>query len=97
MNLCKYKDLLGVPNKGIHSYRLFNIAIADVIMTIIGAFILSYFLKISVWCILPLLFLLGIFLHRIFCVKTTIDKWLFSNPPKFYENDVHEELKQHQS
>ena len=43
MNLCKYKNILGKPNKGIHSYRIFNIAIADVIMTIIAAFLISYF------------------------------------------------------
>ena len=41
MNLCKYKDALGKPNVGIHSYQIFNIAIADVIMTFIGAFIIS--------------------------------------------------------
>ena len=77
MNLCKYKDALGKPNEGIHSYRIFNIAIADVIMTFIGAFIISYFLNISfVWTSIYL-FILGIILHRIFCVKTTIDKLLF--------------------
>lgn len=33
-DLCKYKDALGEPGKGIHSYRLFGIAIADVLMTL---------------------------------------------------------------
>ena len=47
MNLCKYKNALGIPGKGIHSYRLFGVAIADVIMTIIAAFIISYFFKIN--------------------------------------------------
>jgi hypothetical protein len=77
MNLCKYKDALGEPGVGIHSYRIFNIAIADVIMTFIGAFIISYFLNISfVWTSI-FLFILGIILHRIFCVQTTINKLLF--------------------
>ena len=40
--LCKYKDALGKPEKGIHSYRFMNIAIIDVIMTIIAAFIIGY-------------------------------------------------------
>jgi hypothetical protein len=44
MSLCKYKNAIGEPNKGIHSYRLFS---------------------------------LGIVLHRLFCVKTTVDKKLF--------------------
>ena len=77
MNLCKYKDALGKPGVGIHSYRIFNIAIVDVIMTFIGAFIISYFLNISFIKTSIFLFILGIILHRIFCVKTTIDKLLF--------------------
>ena len=77
-NLCKYKDALGIPKKGIHSYRLFGVAIADVIMTIIGAFIISYIFNLNFKYTLVILFLLGIFLHRIFCVKTTLDKLLFS-------------------
>jgi len=78
MSLCKYKDVLGKPNEGVHKYRIFNIAIVDVIMTIIGAWILSWVFKSNFWIILLILFLLGIILHRIFCVKTTIDKILFS-------------------
>lgn len=76
--LCKYKDILGKPNTGIHKYRLFNIAIADVILTIIAAFIISFFSKINFWHVLLILFLLGIILHKIFCVRTTVDKILFS-------------------
>jgi hypothetical protein len=75
--LCQYKNLLGVPGKGIHSYRIFNIAIADVIMTIIGAYLISWGFKLNFWLVLIILFLLGIVLHHIFCVKTTIDKLIF--------------------
>lgn len=65
--------------EGIHSYRLFNIAIVDVIATIIGAYLLHKYIFTSIpFCqVLFGLFLLGIILHRIFCVRTTIDKWLF--------------------
>jgi uncharacterized membrane protein YcaP (DUF421 family) len=76
--LCQYKDILGKPGKGIHSYRIFNIAIVDVLLTIIGAYIIYlFFPKINYFVILILLFLLGIILHKIFCVRTTIDKYLF--------------------
>ena len=77
IDLCKYKNALGVPGKGIHSYRLGGIAIADVIMTIIGAFIISL---ISGWKFIYTLlglFILGIIIHKLFCVNTTIDKMLF--------------------
>ena len=78
MYLCKYKNALGEPKKGIHSYRIFNIAIADVVMTIILAYIISYFMKISFIYVLICLFIVGIILHRIFCVQTTLDKLLFT-------------------
>jgi len=76
-DLCKYKDALGIPGKGIHSYRLFGVAIADVVMTIIGAAILSWLFKWNFIYTLVSLFILGIVLHRVFCVKTTVDKLLF--------------------
>jgi uncharacterized membrane protein len=77
MDLCKYKNALGVPKTGIHSYRVFGVAIADVIMTIIGAYLIAYFTKQNFIYTLIILFISGIILHRLFCVRTTIDKLLF--------------------
>lgn len=79
MDLCKYKNLIGMPNEGIHSYRLFNLAIVDVITTIIIAIIISYFFKISFVFTCVVLFIFGIIVHRLFCVRSTIDKLLFPN------------------
>jgi len=75
--LSKYKDILGKPKEGLHKYRLFGVAIVDVLLTIIVALFISYFFKLSFWITLVILFLLGIILHRIFYVRTTIDKVLF--------------------
>ena len=77
MNLCKYKDIFGKPNTGVHSYRIFNIAIVDVLLTILVAFIIARLIKKPFWIVLLILFLLGIILHRLFCVRTTIDKLIF--------------------
>ena len=77
MNLCKYKNILGVPGKGVHSYRIFNIAIVDVLLTLIVAYIISYIFKKSFFWVSVILFILGIILHRLFCVRTTVDKLLF--------------------
>jgi hypothetical protein len=74
---CKYKDILGKPNEGIHKYRIYNVAIVDVLLTIIGSYIISSSFKLNFWYVLLFLFILGIFLHRMFCVRTTIDKLLF--------------------
>jgi hypothetical protein len=77
--LCQYKDIFGKVGEGIHSYRFFNIAIADVLLTILAAFIIHLIVpKYKFTIILLLLFILGIILHRVFCVRTTIDKLLFN-------------------
>ena len=77
---CKYKDILGKPKTGLHSYRVFDIAGVDFLLTILLAkFFEFYMMKgIPFWKILIVTFILGIIVHRIFCVKTTIDKLLFS-------------------
>jgi hypothetical protein len=73
---CPYKDALGIPGKGSHTH-FFGIAIIDVIMTIVGAFVLSYLFKWNFIYTMIILFVLGIIAHRLFCVRTTIDKLLF--------------------
>ena len=40
---CKYKDALGKPNEGLHSYRVFNISIIDVLLTILLAKFIQYY------------------------------------------------------
>tara|TARA_Y100000590_G_C15704165_1_gene1007937 strand:- start:2050 stop:2295 length:246 start_codon:yes stop_codon:yes gene_type:complete len=77
---CKYKDIFGKPKTGLHSYRIFNIAVVDFLLTILLAkFIEFYIIKDkSFWKILIVTFIIGIITHRIFCVQTTIDKLLFS-------------------
>jgi hypothetical protein len=73
----KYSEIFGRVNEGVHSYRIFNIAIIDVISTIIGALVISIIFKINFGLILIFLLLLGIVLHRLFCVNTTINKMIF--------------------
>lgn len=84
MDLSKYKNILGEPKKGIHSYRFFGVAIMDVIMTIIGALLLSWIFQSNTLnfqtqflLTLGILFISGIILHHLFYVRTTVDKLLF--------------------
>jgi len=79
MNLCKYSNIFGEPNKGIHSYRLFNVAIVDVFGTVFISYIIHKITKIKLYIINIILFSLGLVLHKIFCVNTTIDRLLFKN------------------
>ena len=78
---CQYSELFGKIKTGVHQYRLFDLAIADSIMTFIGAYFLQkvFFKKNTYWEVLLILFISGIILHRLFCVETTIDKLIFKN------------------
>ncbi len=75
--LCKYKDALGQPGTGIHAYRVANIAIADVIMTLVVAYAIAVLFNVSFAYSAVAMFIAGIIAHRIFCVRTTVDKMLF--------------------
>lgn len=78
--LCKYKDSFGKPGQGVHSIRIFNIAVVDVAMTFVLALVINLiFPQSNYFVILLFLFMLGIILHRLFCVETTVDKALFGN------------------
>lgn len=74
MTLCKYKDIFGKPKEGPHSYRLFNIAIVDTVLTIIIGYLISKFFKLKLLYVLGVLFVLSIIIHKIFCVETTLTK-----------------------
>jgi hypothetical protein len=77
--LCKYKNIFGEPSTGVHRYRIFNIAVVDVVFTLLFAAIFSKWFNISFLYLSIGLFVLGIALHRTFCVRTTIDRAMFPN------------------
>ena len=77
MSLCPYKNIFGSLGTGIHSYRIFDIAYFDVLVTIIVAYILSRILRTPFLYTLILFFIFGIIIHRLLCVRTTVDKLLF--------------------
>ena len=75
---CKYKTMFGEVGKGLHSYRILDIAIIDVLLTILGAYLIHrLFPRLNFNAILFILVILGIILHRLFCVRTKVDKLLF--------------------
>jgi fatty acid desaturase len=76
-DFCKYKNLFGEPNAGIRKYRIFDIAIYDTSIVIIIGILFSYFTGYNIWITLAILFISGIIVHRMFCVRTGVDKLLF--------------------
>ena len=79
LNLCRYKEIFGRPREGAHAYRIFDIAVVDVAATVFVAFIIARLFGLSFWKSLVVLFVIGIISHRAFCVRTTVDKWVFPN------------------
>ncbi len=73
---CSYKDQLGVPGIGFHTHYL-GIAVMDVIGTILLSECIVYFFHTPRLMTLAAVFISGVVLHRLFCVRTTLDKYLF--------------------
>lgn len=79
LGLCRYKDIFGRPREGAHAYRIFDIAVVDVAATVVVAFIIARVFDFVFWKSLVVLFIIGIISHRAFCVRTTVDKLIFSD------------------
>lgn len=75
----KVNKIFGEPKKGIHSHRICNVAYMDVLFTLLSAYLIQkyFFPKTEYYKVLIFLFILGIILHRIFDVKTTVDRLIF--------------------
>lgn len=74
--LCAYANKLGEPNKGVHRHFL-GLAIFDLLGTVLIALAIAHYSKVNFWLIFGIIFLLGVVLHRMFCVNTTVNKLIF--------------------
>jgi ABC-type transport system involved in multi-copper enzyme maturation permease subunit len=77
--LCRYSKIFGEPGShaGARKYRIFGIAIFDVLVVLLAAYLISIVCKQKLLYVSIGLFLLGIVVHRVFCVRTAVDKMLF--------------------
>jgi len=48
-DLCHYKNALGKPKEGLHSYRILGFAAWDVFLTIVGGGLIAYMSGWSTW------------------------------------------------
>ena len=76
MNLCKYKDFFGKPNTGVHSYRIFGIAIIDTLLTIILAYAIHRQYNYNFTYVLVITLVIGEIFHYIFCVETAVIRFI---------------------
>jgi hypothetical protein len=67
---CPYANLLGVPGQGVHSRRIFGLALNDTLATILVSALTSYFFNISFIMSFIVWFILGEVLHYVMGVNT---------------------------
>ena len=79
MSFCGYKNMFGEPNKDSHKYRIpvINLAFIDVLLTVIIGYSISNYFSYSFISVMLILISISILAHRLFCVRTTVDKFLF--------------------
>ena len=78
---CKYSGIFGKPGEGPHSIRLFGVAVVDFVLTVLLGILINHLIGgnwKSLVIVLLFVFSLGIIVHRIFCVNSTINKMIFS-------------------
>ncbi len=74
--LCKYKDIFGKPEKGLHARRLFGFAMWDIIGTIMLGFLVFRVTQLELITSIIIMFILAQFFHWLFCVDTAFMKLL---------------------
>ena len=77
---CPFANLLGKPNTGVHSIRLFGLSVVDIALTIIGAYLITKVYKIDFWKSLLGFFILGEILHYIFGANTAFLQMINLSP-----------------
>lgn len=86
MSLCKYRDALGRPDEGIHAPRIFGLALFDVAGTAMASVAIASYFEMSFAIVLFIMVLASMVAHRMFCVRTSVDRILFptlsSSPEK---------------
>jgi hypothetical protein len=81
MSFCKYSTLFGKPEEGVHKWRIFGLAGADLLLTAGLAALVTRLTKwkpqLATFIITFLLLIVAsVFIHHAFCVKTALVKML---------------------
>lgn len=74
---CPRRDMFGKVKEGVHSTRIFGFAAFDTIGTIVLAYIFARLTGTSFLGMFIILMLLGLILHRVYCVESTLTKAVF--------------------
>jgi hypothetical protein len=71
---CPFKDIFGKVREGPHSYRIFDVAVVDSVLTILLALVLQklFFQNFSFLKVLAVTFIVGELMHWYFCVDSKV-------------------------
>lgn len=69
--------MFGAENTGVHAVRVMDVAVVDVALTVAVAYACSAAWRWPFWYTLLGFMCLGILVHRLFCVNSTINKMIF--------------------
>tara|TARA_B110000967_G_C18892005_1_gene568051 strand:+ start:1827 stop:2063 length:237 start_codon:yes stop_codon:yes gene_type:complete len=76
INLKDYKNILGAAGTGIHKYKFMGTSLVDYFMSIVGAFIITYYTKVPLVITTIGILLVGILLHWLFQINTEVLKFI---------------------
>ena len=75
----KYKNIFGMPGKGVHSIRFAGTALVDYVLTLLVAIITTFVTNIPLELTTIGWFIIGVVLHILFGVQTSTMKYLNIN------------------
>ena len=73
--------MFGKEREGVHAIRVFDVAVVDVVGTVVIGVLVSWSTGWNVWLVCAGLFALAIVVHRAFCVNTKVNVALFGVVP----------------
>ena len=76
LDFSQYKNIFGEPGKGLHQYKFKGTSLVDYGLTILGAFIVTYYTDIPLVITTIVLLILGILFHSLFRIRTQALRFL---------------------
>lgn len=74
---CKYQNIFGKPNEGVHKYRIFGVAAVDSGLTVAVVILIALLFHVNFFAVLAAAMVIAVLVHKAFCVDTTVNKAIF--------------------
>ena len=69
--------MFGRPGEGAHALRVGGVAAVDLGLTLAASWLVAATMRVPFWKVALCMLVLGILVHRIFCVNTALNVALF--------------------